>query len=120
MPVDLGPVTLEAKCQVTAQGRRATVPCSGKLTAKEDVAVVALEQGPTSWGRTLEYVLRAGQSATLPDPQPGMVWVVAWSTLAEEDRRLALWVAGAVTVGALAGIGLAEIVRRVWWWARYG
>lgn len=120
MPADLGPIQIHAQCSVTARDRRATLACGATLVATEDVAVVAVEQGPTSWGRTLEYVLSAGQSATLPEPSPGMVWVVAWATITETDRRLAMWVAGALAVGALAGIGLAELLRRLWWWARYG
>lgn len=117
---DLGLIVIDAACPLSAADRRATLACGATVTARDDVAVVAVERGPSSQGRILEFVLTAGQSAELPAPAPGMVWTLAWVSHAEADRRLGALLAGAVAVGALAGIGLADVILTVWGWLRCG
>jgi hypothetical protein len=58
-----------------------------------------------------DWILPPGaHTEQLPDPPAGGVWIITSETQRELDLKADFWTAGAVVVGALAGLGLADLV----------
>jgi len=89
-----------------------TLACGGTLTngGTEMLAVVAIGVTPgETQADVLEYALAPKESAMLPAPPAGGVWVIGAETGGQIRRRQHWSMAGAITVGALAGAGAASI-----------
>lgn len=88
-----------------------TLACAGTLRnpGPELLHVVAIGVVPGQSSAVVdEYDVPAGAAVELPAPPQGGVWVIGAQTAGQINRRSDWAIAGAVGVGALAGIGAAD------------
>ena len=106
-------IDIEATCQVNEVGHQSiTVGCAATVTnaSSDTVLLTATAVSPTSVGLGAQtYVLLPGQSTQLPTPPAGAVWLVEWETTAQAASTADWLTAGAIAVGALAGVGLVDL-----------
>lgn len=105
---------ITAACQPAPFGEDLqTLGCGGSLTNTGahllTVVAIGITPGKTE-ADVLEYELVPQATALLPAPPAGGVWVLGAETSTQMRRRSDWTTVGAITVGALSGVGTASVL----------
>lgn len=112
---------VESACPPVPFDGGVSIGCGATVTNATDqaviVTVVQFSSGSVSLSQQ-SYILAPGQSFQVGQPPAGSVWVVTWATQGQINRAADWALALSIGVGALAGVGFADISIGLYHWIK--